>query len=97
MPVNYTDDIFEEIKLQDDIQCKYTGGTVEHIFVGEELSDIESEIISEEIFENNRLPISLLHNIFFCPTHGYIAGKHFHCPKCAIEQPCEFTLELWDI
>ena len=91
LPVNYTDDIFEEIKLQDDIQCKYTGGTVEHIFVGEELSDIETvKSLVRKIFENNRLPyITITPTFSICPTHGYIAGKHFHCPKCAIEQPCE--------
>ncbi|MGI6335243.1 MAG: ribonucleoside triphosphate reductase [Minisyncoccales bacterium] len=91
LPVNYTDDIFEEIKLQDDIQCKYTGGTVEHIFVGEELSDIETvKSLVKKIFENNRLPyITITPTFSICPTHGYIAGKHFHCPKCAIEQPCE--------
>jgi anaerobic ribonucleoside-triphosphate reductase len=91
LPVNYTDDIFEEIKLQDDIQCKYTGGTVENIFVGEELSDIETvKSLVKKIFENNRLPyITITPTFSICPTHGYIAGKHFHCPKCAIEQPCE--------
>lgn len=52
LPVNYTDDVFEEIKLQDDIQCKYTGGTVEHIFIGEELSDIQTvKTLVRKIFE----------------------------------------------
>jgi len=91
LPVNYTDDIFEEIKLQDDIQCKYTGGTVEHIFIGEELSDVEAvKSLVRKIFEKNRLPyITITPTFSICPTHGYIAGKHFNCPKCAIEQPCE--------
>ncbi|GMX58543.1 MAG: ribonucleoside triphosphate reductase [Candidatus Microsyncoccus archaeolyticus] len=91
LPVNYTDDIFEELKLQDDLQCKYTGGTVEHIFIGEELSDIETvKSLIKKSFENNRLPyITITPTFSICPSHGYIAGKHFTCPKCIIEQPCE--------
>jgi ribonucleoside-triphosphate reductase len=91
LPVNYTDDIFEELKLQDDIQCKYTGGTVEHLFIGEEISDIDTvKNLIKKVFEKNRLPyITLTPTFSICPTHGYIAGKHFTCPKCAIEQPCE--------
>jgi len=91
LPVNYTDDIFEEVKLQDDIQCKYTGGTVEHIFIGEELSDIGAvKSLVKKVFEKNKLPyITVTPTFSICPTHGYIAGKHFNCPKCAIEQPCE--------
>lgn len=91
LPVNYTDDIFEELKLQDDIQCKYTGGTVEHLFIGEEISDIETvKTLVKKVFEKNRLPyITITPTFSICPTHGYIAGKHFTCPKCAIEQPCE--------
>jgi len=91
LPVSYTDDIFEELKLQDDIQCKYTGGTVEHLFIGEEISDIETvKTLVRKVFEKNRLPyITITPTFSICPTHGYIAGKHFTCPKCAIEQPCE--------
>jgi len=91
LPVNYTDDVFEELKLQDDLQCKYTGGTVEHLFLGEEISDIENlKTLIKKSFEKNRLPyITVTPTFSICPTHGYIAGKHFSCPKCAIEQPCE--------
>jgi len=91
LPVNYTDDVFEEIKLQDDIQCKYTGGTVEHIFIGEELSDIQTvKSLVKKLFEKNKLPyITITPTFSICPIHGYVAGKHFTCPKCAIEQPCE--------
>jgi len=91
LPVNYTDDIFEELKLQDEIQCKYTGGTVEHLFIGEEISDIQTvKTLVKKAFEKNRLPyITITPTFSICPTHGYIAGKHFSCPKCAIEQPCE--------
>jgi ribonucleoside-triphosphate reductase len=91
LPVNYSDDIFEVLKLQDDIQCKYTGGTVEHLFIGEEISEIETvKALVKKVFEKNRLPyITVTPTFSICPTHGYIAGKHFTCPKCAIEQPCE--------
>ena len=91
LPVNYTDDIFEELKLQDELQCKYTGGTVEHIFIGEEISDIETlKSLIKKSFEKNRLPyITVTPTFSICPTHGYISGKHDTCPKCTIEQPCE--------
>jgi len=91
LPVNYTDDIFEEFDLQDEIQCKYTGGTTEHIFLGEEISDIETtKKLVKKVFEKYRLPfITLTPTFSICPTHGYISGKHFNCPKCTIEQPCE--------
>jgi ribonucleoside-triphosphate reductase len=91
LPVNYTDDIFEELELQDDLQCKYTGGTVEHLFLGEEVSDTETvKTLIKKVFEKNRLPyITITPTFSICPTHGYISGEHFKCPKCAIEQPCE--------
>lgn len=91
LPVNYTDDIFEEMKLQDDLQCKYTGGTVEHLFLGEEVSDIETvKNLIKKVFGKYHLPyITLTPTFSICPTHGYISGNHFYCPKCTIEQPCE--------
>jgi anaerobic ribonucleoside-triphosphate reductase len=91
LPVNYTDDIFEEFDLQDEIQCRYTGGTTEHIFLGEEISDIETtKKLVKKVFEKYHLPfITLTPTFSICPIHGYISGKHFTCPKCTIEQPCE--------
>ncbi len=91
LPVNYTDDIFEEFDLQDEIQCRYTGGTIEHIFLGEEISDIETtKKLVKKVFERYHLPfITLTPTFSICPVHGYISGKHFTCPKCTIEQPCE--------
>jgi len=91
LPVNFTDDVFEALKLQDDIQCRYNGGTVQHLFLGERLSDTQSvKALVRKIFEKFRLPyITLTPTFSICPTHGYIAGEHFKCPKCAIEQPCE--------
>ncbi|HOI97000.1 MAG TPA: ribonucleoside triphosphate reductase [Candidatus Pacearchaeota archaeon] len=91
LPVNFTDDVFEALKLQDEIQCRYNGGTVQHLFLGERLSDTQSvKALVKKIFEKFRLPyITLTPTFSICPTHGYIAGEHFKCPKCAIEQPCE--------
>lgn len=91
LPVNYTNDIFEALKLQDEIQCKYTGGVVMHLFLGERLSDPQmAKNLVRKIFENFRLPyITLTPTFSICPSHGYLEGEHFECPKCTIKQPCE--------
>lgn len=91
LPVGYTDDLFEAVKLQDPLQTKYTGGTVMHGFIGERLpSGKEAKMIIKKVFQNNSLPyFSLTPTFSVCPTHGYLAGEHFKCPKCLIDQPCE--------
>jgi len=91
LAVNYTDDIFEALKLQDEIQCKYTGGTVLHLFLGEQISDFQTaKNLIKKIFENFHLPyITLTPTFSICPVHGYLSGEHFYCPKCIIKQPCE--------
>lgn len=91
LPVNYTTDIFEALKLQDEIQCKYNGGTVLHLFLGEKISDIQTiKMAIRKIFENFHLPyITFTPTFSICPVHGYISGEHFYCPQCAIKQPCE--------
>ncbi len=91
LPVDYTDDAFQALKLQDELQCRYTGGTVLHLFLGEKISDPESaKAIVKKVFEKFHLPyITLTPTFSICPTHGYLAGEHFYCPKCTIEQPCE--------
>jgi len=91
LPVNYTDDLFEALKLQDSLQTKYTGGTVFHAFLGEAISDPEAvKSLIKLVFEKFHLPYFTLTPTFsVCPTHGYIAGEHFICPQCTIEQPCE--------
>ena len=89
LPVNYTNDIFEVLDLQDKIQTKYTGGTVLHIFAGEKVSD--EDIIKnlvKKVCENYTLPYFTFTPTFsVCPIHGYIPGEHFTCPKCGTE--CE--------
>jgi len=91
LPVNFTDDIFEALKLQDELQCRYTGGTVLHLFLGEKISDIQTvKNLLKKIFENFKLPyITLTPTFSICPSHGYLEGEHFFCPKCTIKQPCE--------
>ncbi|HHE67574.1 MAG TPA: ribonucleoside triphosphate reductase, partial [Candidatus Parcubacteria bacterium] len=91
LPVNYTDDMFEALRLQDDLQCAYNGGTVLHLFLGEKISDIQTvKSLVKKIFSKFRLPyITLTPTFSICPVHGYLSGEHFYCPKCAIKQPCE--------
>jgi len=91
LPVGFTDDIFEALSLQNDIQTKYTGGTVLHIFLGEKISDPNAaKNLVKKIFEKYSLPyITLTPTFSICPTHGYLSGEHFECPQCAIKQPCE--------
>jgi len=84
LPVNYTDDVFEALDLQDELQTKYTGGTVLHIFVGEQISNPESvKNLIRKICENYRLPYFTITPTFsVCPSHGYIAGECETCPTC---------------
>ena len=89
LPVSYTDDVFEVLDLQDDIQTKYTGGTVLHIYVGERITDSESvKNLIRKICENYHLPYFTITPTFsICPTHGYLSGEHRVCPKCKMK--CE--------
>jgi len=84
LPVGYTDDIFEALDLQEDLQTLYTGGTVLHGFLGEELDNTEAcKLLVRRIAENYRLPYYTITPTFsICKTHGYIPGEHFTCPKC---------------
>lgn len=84
LPVAYTDDIFETLDLQDELQSLYTGGTVLHLYLGEAISDVEiAKSIIKKAFTNYKLPyLSLTPTFSVCPSHGYISGEHFNCPKC---------------
>lgn len=84
LPVGYTNDIFEALDLQDSLQSKYTGGTVLHVFLGEnEPDDMATKKLVRKIAENYSLPYYTMTPTFsVCPTHGYIAGEHEYCPKC---------------
>ena len=84
LPVNYTHDLFEALDLQDELQSRYTGGTVLHVFLGEHLPDGESaKRLVRKIAEKYRLPYFTLTPTFsVCPGHGYLAGEHESCPRC---------------
>jgi ribonucleoside-triphosphate reductase len=87
LPVNFTDDIFEALDLQDEIQTKYTGGTVLHLFMGERIEDIKTvKRLVRKICENYRLPyLTITPTFSVCPTHGYLCGEQTKCPKCGSE------------
>ncbi len=87
LPVNYSDDIFETLELQDELQTKYTGGTVLHIFLNEQISDVETvKGFIRKIASNYHLPYFTLSPTFsVCPSHGYLSGEMPRCPKCQQE------------
>ncbi|MBN2101980.1 MAG: ribonucleoside triphosphate reductase [Candidatus Aenigmarchaeota archaeon] len=84
LPVNYTDDIFTALDLQEELQTKYTGGTVLHGFVGERMPSPEAtKMLVKKIAENYKIPYFTITPTFsICPKHGYLAGEHKFCPKC---------------
>ncbi len=87
LPVNYTDDPFVALEIQEDFQRKYTGGTMFHLYMGEPVSSgAAAQKIIKTIFENYKLPYMTITPTFsICPKHGYIPGKHEFCPKCDAE------------
>ncbi|MDK2991294.1 MAG: hypothetical protein PWP48_527 [Clostridiales bacterium] len=89
LPVDFTDDIFTALDLQEELQCKYTGGTVLHGFIGESISDVDScKALVRKIAYNYRIPYYTITPTFsICPDHGYVSGEHFTCPHCGGE--CE--------
>lgn len=89
LPVNYTDDVFEALDLQDEIQVKYTGGTVFHTFAGERIDDPQSvKRLIKKMCYNYHLPyITFTPTFSVCPSHGYIKGEQEKCPTC--DDDCE--------
>jgi len=84
LPVGYTDDVFEALSLQDELQTKYTGGTVLHCYMNEKISDGSScRLLVKKILENFRLPyITITPTFSICPKHGYLSGEWDFCPQC---------------
>ena len=84
LPVDYTADPFEALTLQDELQCKYTGGTVLHLYMNERISSAEScRNLVKKVISNFRLPYITITPVFsVCPVHGYLSGEHEFCPKC---------------
>ena len=89
LPVDFTDDVFEALDLQDRIQTKYTGGTVFHAFVGERLSDPAAvKRLVHKVCTNYHLPyLTFTPTFSVCPSHGYLSGEMETCPTC--QEPCE--------
>ena len=87
LPVNFTDDPFVALEHQEELQRKYTGGTMLHLYMGEPVSSGEAaQKIVRTIFENYKIPYMTLTPTFsICPKHGYLPGRHEFCPKCDAE------------
>ena len=88
LPVGYTSDIFQALDIQDSLQSKYTGGTVMHIFLGEEEpSAVATKKLVRSVAEHYSLPYYTITPTFsVCPDHGYFAGEHQFCPACQAEK-----------
>ncbi|MCI5512897.1 MAG: ribonucleoside triphosphate reductase [Clostridia bacterium] len=84
LPVDFTDDIFAALDIQDELQTLYTSGTVFHAFLGQKLHDWKSAAtLVRKIAENYKLPYYTMSPTYsVCSKHGYISGEHFTCPKC---------------
>lgn len=84
LPVGFTDDIFECMELQDELQSLYTGGTVQHLYLGESINELQvCKNLIKRIFERYKMPyISITPTFSICNIHGYIQGEHFECPVC---------------
>ncbi len=84
LPVGFSDDPFEALLHQDTLQCKYTGGTVLHLYMTEAVSSVDAcRSLVKRSLENFRLPyITITPTFSICPKHGYLSGRHEFCPKC---------------
>jgi ribonucleoside-triphosphate reductase len=94
LPVGYTDDLFEALDHQEELQRKYTGGTVMHVYLGERISDYKvCKEFMRRILTKYKIPyITVTPTFSICPKHGYLKGEHRFCPKCddEIRQRREF-------
>ena len=84
LPAGYTEDPFEALEHQNDLQRKYTGGTVLHLYMAQRISDAEAcQKLVRRVLERFSLPyITITPTFSICPKHGYLAGEHPFCPKC---------------
>ncbi|NCD20880.1 MAG: ribonucleoside triphosphate reductase, partial [Actinobacteria bacterium] len=98
LPVGFTDDAFEALERQEELQGKYTGGTVLHLYMPEQVSSVEAcKNLVKRSLTNFRLPyITITPTFSICPVHGYLAGEHHTCPKCAAANPdAPQDCEVW--
>lgn len=84
LPVGYTSDPFEALQMQDELQKKYTGGTVLHLYMSERISNVEAcKKLVQRSLANFHLPyITVTPTFSICPNHGYLSGEHEFCPRC---------------
>ena len=99
LPVTETDDIFEALDLQEELQAAYTGGTVFHTFLGEAIEDWRScRDLVKTIASHYRIPYFTISPTFsVCPVHGYLKGEHFTCPKCREEKESKIIARIMEL
>lgn len=97
LPVWFTDDAFEALDYQNELQCKYTWGTVLHLYLWERVSDGKAcKALVKKVLENYQLPyITISPTFSICPKHGYIKWEHDYCPKC--DEEIWYTWEKFDL
>jgi len=95
IPANHTDDPFTALDLQDNLQCKYTGGTVLHLYMRERISSTEAcRKLIKNVITNYRLPYITMTPVFsVCDKHGYLSGEHEFCPECDTDLVAQYRLE----
>ncbi len=96
LPVGYTQDLFDALDHQEELQTQYTGGTVFHIFLGEAVEDWGAvRDLVKAVAGTYRIPYFTISPTFsICPVHGYLSGKHFACPRCKEEKEARLREEI---
>jgi ribonucleoside-triphosphate reductase len=99
LPVMETDDIFDALDMQEDLQTAYTGGTVFHAFLGEAIEDWRTcKDLVKSMASRYRIPYFTISPIFsVCPVHGYLKGEHFSCPVCKAEKENEIRRRITEL
>ena len=84
LPVGHTKDIFDAVDLQENLQTLYTGGTVFHGFIGEQIDSVETvKLLIKRVFENSKMPyFTVTPTYSICLEHGYLKGEQIKCPHC---------------
>lgn len=99
MPVGYTDDPFLAQEMQEELQTKYTGGTVIHLYMNERVSSAQAckELVRRSLTAFRSPYITITPTFSICPTHGYLQGEHKTCEKCAAAHPdaAPVECEVW--
>jgi ribonucleoside-triphosphate reductase len=99
LPVMFTEDVFDALDLQESLQTAYTGGTVFHAFLGEAIENWQTcRDLVKAVAENYRIPYYTISPTFsVCPTHGYLKGEHFICPRCKAERETALRKRIADL